>query len=50
MNVTPMKDAVKYWEKKTGEKIISATEIKLNGIFPPLDRMDPMISTFVACE
>ena len=46
-----MKDAVKQWEKRNGgEKITGAAEVKLNGIFPPLDRMDAVITTFVACE
>ena len=45
-----MKDAVKQWEKKTGEKVATAVEIKLNGIFPQLERMDPVIATFSCCE
>lgn len=45
-----MKEAVKQWEVQTQQKISSATEIKLIGICPALDKMDTVMLSFIACE
>ena len=47
---TPMKEAIKQWELKNDQKVNQATEIKLNGILPPLDKMDPSLLSFHNCE
>ena len=49
-SVTTMKDAIKEWERANGKRIVTASEVKLNGILPPLDKMDNMLMTFVRCE
>eukprot|EP00002_Diphylleia_rotans_P023642 TRINITY_DN464_c0_g1_i9.p1 TRINITY_DN464_c0_g1~~TRINITY_DN464_c0_g1_i9.p1 ORF type:complete len:171 (+),score=46.88 TRINITY_DN464_c0_g1_i9:102-614(+) len=37
---TTLKDALKAWEAKKGQKFTEATEIKLIGILPPIEKMD----------
>ena len=45
-----MKEAIKQWELKNEQKISQAVEIKLNGILPPLDKMDASVLYFHHCE
>lgn len=45
-----MKEAVKQWEAQNKQKISQATEIKLTGICPALDKMDTIMLSFVNCE
>ncbi|CAH8598980.1 unnamed protein product [Schistosoma turkestanicum] len=47
---TTIKDALKKWEEKTGQKASEATEIKLCGLYPPIERTDASLSTLQKCE
>jgi dynein light chain 1, axonemal len=47
---TTIKDALKKWEEKHGQKAIEATDIQLQFQFPPIQKMDNTLSTLVACE
>ncbi|KAF7211253.1 axonemal-like [Nothobranchius furzeri] len=45
-----LKEALSRWEKKTGEKASEAKEIKLYGQIPPIEKLDPSLSTLTNCE
>ncbi|XP_037084240.1 dynein light chain 1, axonemal-like [Pollicipes pollicipes] len=47
---TSIKDALKQWEEKTGQKASEATEIKLIGIFPSIEKMDSALNQLALCE
>jgi dynein light chain 1 len=46
---TTIKDAIKKWEQKEGKKAEEATEVKLIGMIPPIDRMDENLNVFENC-
>uniref|UniRef100_A0A5K4F343 Uncharacterized protein n=1 Tax=Schistosoma mansoni TaxID=6183 RepID=A0A5K4F343_SCHMA len=47
---TTIKEAIKKWEEKTGQKASEATEVKLYGQYPPIEKMDASLSTLTMCE
>ncbi|KAL5006499.1 hypothetical protein ScPMuIL_015305 [Solemya velum] len=47
---TTIKEALARWEEKSGEKSKDAKVVKLNGILPPVDKMDASLSTLACCE
>ncbi|XP_022255596.1 dynein light chain 1, axonemal-like [Limulus polyphemus] len=46
----PVKEAIKIWETKSGKKAAEATELKLIGQQPPIDKLDASLSALVNCE
>ncbi|XP_076328736.1 uncharacterized protein LOC143234926 [Tachypleus tridentatus] len=46
----PVKEAIKIWETKSGKKAAEATELKLIGQQPPIDKLDASLSTLANCE
>lgn len=47
---TTIKDALAKWEEKNGSKASAATEVKLYGQVPPIEKMDASLSTLASCE
>jgi len=47
---TTIRDALQKWEEKNAQKAAEATEVKLYGQIPPIERMDASLSTLTACE
>ncbi|KAM4539605.1 dynein axonemal light chain 1 [Odontesthes bonariensis] len=45
-----VRDALSKWEEKSGMKASEAKEIKLYAHFPPIEKMDPSLSTLANCE
>jgi dynein light chain 1 len=45
-----LKEAIKQWEEKTGQKAGEVTIVKLNGWLPPIEKMDGSTSLLVKCE
>lgn len=45
-----LKDALKKWAEKTGEILSEATEVKLNGWIPPIDKLDTSLGNLTSCE
>jgi len=45
-----LKEAIKMWEEKTGNKAAEAAHIKLNGWHPPIEKMDGSTSLLTKCE
>ena len=46
-----IKEALKLWEEKhPGEDPIEAREVKLNGVFPPIEKMDVALGTLANVE
>jgi len=43
---TSIKEAIKRWEQEKGIKPEEATEVKLIGLRPPIDRMDENLNVF----
>eukprot|EP00056_Hartaetosiga_gracilis_P012342 m.196552 g.196552 ORF g.196552 m.196552 type:complete len:180 (+) comp13676_c0_seq14:126-665(+) len=41
---TSIKDAIKQWEEKEGQKVSEATVVKLIGKYPPVEKMDAALS------
>ena len=39
-----------FQEEKNQQKAAEAKEVKLNGQFPPIEKMDASLSTLVNCE
>ena len=37
-------------EEKSGQKSNESKDIRLNGVFPPIEKMDAALSTLVNCE
>ena len=37
-------------EEKNQQKASDAKDVRLNGIFPPIEKMDASLSTLTACE
>jgi len=46
---TTIKEAIKQWEQREGKKPEEATEVKLIGMRPPIERMDENLNVFEAC-
>ncbi|CAG0920033.1 unnamed protein product, partial [Notodromas monacha] len=48
---TTIKEALKLWEEKhPGEDPAEAREVKLNGVFPPIEKMDTTLGTLTNVE
>jgi hypothetical protein len=47
---TTIKEAIQKWEEKSQQKSVEAKDIKLNGMFPPIEKMDASLSTLANCE
>ena len=47
---TSIKAAIKKWEEATGSKASEAQEIKLIGVYPPIEKMDGPFHLLVNCE
>jgi len=47
---TTIKQALKKWEEATGKKGSDATEVKLIGVYPPIEKMDSTLASLTACE
>ena len=37
-------------EEKSGQKSGEAEDVRLNGVFPPIEKMDASLSTLVNCK
>ena len=46
---TSIKEAIKRWDQEKGIKPEEATEVKLIGLRPPIDRMDENLNVFENC-
>ena len=47
---TSIKAAIKKWEEATGSKASEAQEIKLIGVYPPIEKMEGPFHLLVNCE
>ena len=47
---TSMREAIRQWEDYTGEKATEAKEVRLIGIYPPIEKTDPSLQNLVNCE
>ncbi|RNA28705.1 dynein light chain axonemal [Brachionus plicatilis] len=47
---TTIKEAIGKWEEKNQAKASESKDVKLNGVFPPIEKMDASLSTLVVCE
>ena len=47
---TKLKMALNKWEERTGEKAAEAKEIKLNAIYPPIEKIEGPLEKLVNCE
>lgn len=47
---TTIKEAIKKWEDKTGDKAETATEVILMFMWPPIEKMDSTLATLTNCE
>ncbi|XP_042205370.1 dynein axonemal light chain 1-like isoform X2 [Homarus americanus] len=47
---TTIREALRQWEENTGEKATEAVEVKLIGIYPPIEKLDNALQTLVNCE
>uniref|UniRef100_A0A4W3JY94 Dynein axonemal light chain 1 n=1 Tax=Callorhinchus milii TaxID=7868 RepID=A0A4W3JY94_CALMI len=47
---TTIKEALIKWEERTGQKANEATEVKLYGQIPPIEKMDASLSMLTNCE
>ncbi|KAF0289314.1 Major heat shock protein Ba [Amphibalanus amphitrite] len=43
-------EALKQWEERTGQKASEAKEVKLNGVWPPIEKMDSSLGQLALCE
>ena len=46
---TTIKAALKKWEETTGKKANEAVEVKLIGVYPPIEKMDHALAAITAC-
>jgi dynein light chain 1, axonemal len=37
-------------EEKNGQKAVDSKDVRLNGVFPPIEKMDASLSTLTHCE
>ena len=47
---TAIKAALKKWEETTGKKANEAVEVKLIGVYPPIEKMDHTLGALTSCE
>ena len=47
---TSTREALRQWEENTGEKASEATEVKLIGLQPPMEKLDASLQNLTACE
>ena len=47
---TTIKAALKKWEEATGRKAGEAREIKLIGVYPPIEKMEGPFHLLINCE
>ncbi|XP_064553790.1 dynein axonemal light chain 1 [Drosophila montana] len=47
---TSIKDALARWEDRNKQEAITAQEICLQFQYPPIEKMDPTLSTLVECQ
>ena len=47
---TTIKAALKKWEEASGKKSSEAKEIKLIGVYPPIEKMEGPLHILVNCE
>ena len=47
---TTIKAALKKWEETTGKKAGEAVEVKLIGVYPPIEKMDHTLAALTSCE
>ena len=47
---TTIKAALKKWEETTGKKGNEANEVKLIGVYPPIEKMDSTLGSLTSCE
>ena len=47
---TTLKAALKKWEEASGKKSSEAKEIKLIGVYPPIEKMEGPLHILVNCE
>ena len=47
---TTIKAALKKWEEATGRKAPAAEEIKLIGVYPPIEKMEGPLQLLMKCE
>ena len=47
---TSIKAAIKKWEEATGTKAAEAKEIKLIGVYPPIEKMEGPFHLLINCE
>ncbi|KAF0299926.1 Dynein light chain 1, axonemal [Amphibalanus amphitrite] len=45
-----IKEALRLWEEKTGKKPAESAEVKLNGMFPSIEKMDSALNQLVCCQ
>ncbi|XP_043198006.1 dynein axonemal light chain 1-like [Amphibalanus amphitrite] len=45
-----IKEALRLWEEKTGKKAAESAEVKLNGMFPSIEKMDSALNQLVCCQ
>nr|XP_053643296.1 dynein axonemal light chain 1-like [Cherax quadricarinatus] len=41
---------MRQWEENTGEKASDAVEVKLIGLYPPIEKLDSSLQALVNCE
>ncbi|XP_042879681.1 dynein axonemal light chain 1-like [Penaeus japonicus] len=47
---TTVREALKQWEEGTGQKAGEALEVKLIGLYPPIEKLDSSLQALVNCE
>ena len=47
---TTIKAALKKWEETTGKKAGEAMEVKLIGVYPPIEKMDHTLAALTSCQ
>ncbi|EDW57615.1 dynein axonemal light chain 1 [Drosophila virilis] len=47
---TTIKDALARWEERNKQEAITAQDIGLQFQYPPIEKMDPTLSTLVECQ
>ncbi|XP_069180603.1 dynein axonemal light chain 1 [Procambarus clarkii] len=47
---TTIREALRQWEENTGERAAEATEVKLIGLYPPIEKLDSALQVLVNCE
>ena len=44
------KEALRLWEERTGSRASEATDVKLNGMLPSIEKMDSALSQLTRCQ